>query len=211
MKILFYGDSITDMGRNREVPDGNVASYGSGYPIFVSEKLFESDPLKYTIVNRGISGNRIVDLYARIKADVWNHEPDVLSILIGINDIWHEIGAKNGVDLARYERVYDMLLSDTKERFPDMKIILMEPFVLKGSATEENMDTFKQVYSYAKVVKKLADKYGAYFLPLQKTLDEASEKYGVAPYLFDGVHPDIAGAGLIAREWVKLFKEKVED
>ena len=143
MKILFYGDSITDMGRDRNCEVGAVSSYGVGYPIFVAEKLFEIDPLKWTIVNRGISGNRIVDLYARIKADVWNHKPDVLSILIGINDIWHELGGGNGVDLERFERIYDMLLSDTKERLTDLKIILMEPFVLKGGATAEKYGIFQ--------------------------------------------------------------------
>ena len=86
----------------------------------------------------------------------------------------------------------------------------MEPFVLKGGATAENMEFFKQIYSYAEVVKKLAEKHGAYFLPLQKKLNDVSEKYGVDPYLYDGVHPNIAGAGLIACEWLKLFKEKID-
>ena len=85
MKILFFGDSITDMARSRE-KDGNAFGYGMGYVNSVSSTLKYEDPTKYEIINRGISGNRVVDLYARIKADVWNHNPDLISILIGVND-----------------------------------------------------------------------------------------------------------------------------
>ena len=102
MKIVLFGDSITDMGRDRINNQPNyLGSYGCGYPIFIAGELYKQDPTKHVIYNRGISGNRIVDLYARIKMDVWNLKPDVLSILIGINDIWHEIGDKNGVDIVR--------------------------------------------------------------------------------------------------------------
>ena len=86
MKILFYGDSITDMGRNRNDAPGTVYSYGVGYTNFVVGELKYAAPEKYELINRGISGNKVVDLYARLKADVWNHSPDVLSILIGVND-----------------------------------------------------------------------------------------------------------------------------
>ena len=107
-----------------------------------------------------------------------------------------------------------MLIEDTKKVLPDVKIVLCEPFVLEGSATvEEGTDKvqrFFEVYKYAAVVKKLAEEYGLYFLPLQKKLSEAAEKYGAENYLYDGVHPMVAGAKLIADEWVKLFKEKIE-
>ncbi len=208
MKILFYGDSITDMGRNREVDVGNIFSYGAGYPYAVACELFKEDPNAYTLINKGISGNRTVDLYARVKCDVWNFEPDLLSILIGVNDVWHE-QAGNGVEIDRFEKVYSMLIEDTKKRLPGTEILLMEPFVLHGAATE-NWELFKQVYDYAKVVKKLADKYGLYFLPLQKKFDEAAEKYGPEPYLYDGVHPNVAGAKLIADEWVDYFRKNIK-
>ena len=90
MKIVLFGDSITDMARNRDV-NAQVGEYGFGYPFFVAGELLSEDPKGYKIYNRGISGDRTVDLYARIKRDVWNIEPDVLSILIGINDIWHDL------------------------------------------------------------------------------------------------------------------------
>lgn len=216
-KILFFGDSITDMGRNREFTNPNqVGSYGHGYPIFVASNLYKENPNKYQIINRGIGGNRIVDLYARIKSDVWNLQPDVLSILIGINDIWHELEFNNGVDVVRFEKVYRMLIEDTLNRLPNIKIILCEPFVLEGSATKntpekpDKFNRFCKVYDFAKVVKKIANDYNLFFLPLQKILSEKAQQFGVEHVLYDGVHPMIAGATFIADEWVKLFKEQVE-
>lgn len=214
MKILFFGDSITDMGRDRNQGTAHPYAYGSGYPMFVAGSLYGENPQKYEIINRGISGNRVVDLYARVKADVWNLQPDVLSILIGVNDVWHEVSRRDGVELDRYEKIYRLLIEDTKKRLPGLKIVLCEPFVLEGSATvEENTDKFQRfcaVYKYAETVGKLAEEYGLYFLPLQSKFDEAAKKFGAEHYLFDGVHPMVAGAKLIADEWVKLFKEKIE-
>lgn len=216
-KILFFGDSITDMHRNREEnKPTSIWSYGSGYPIFVASDLYRKDPNGYEVINRGIGGNRVVDLYARIKADVWNLQPDVLSILIGINDIWHEINYKNGVEINRFEKVYRTLIEDTLKVLPNLKIVLCEPFVLKGIATEnteekpDRYEQFLQVYEYAKVVKKLAQEYNLYFLPLQERFTEQAKKHGAEHYLYDGVHPMVAGATLIADEWLKLFKEEIE-
>ena len=99
-----------------------------------------------------------------------------------------------------------MLIADTLKVLPNLKIVLCEPFVLKGAATELNYDRFLEVKEYAKAVKALAEKYGLPFLPLQDKLDEAAEKHGASYYLYDGVHPDAAGARLIADEWMKLYK-----
>lgn len=210
MKILFFGDSITDMGRNRECQIGDCWSYGIGYPSVIASKLSERNPLFYQVINRGISGDRIVDLYARIKRDVWNIKPDVLSILIGINDIWHEIAAQNGVDIARFEKFYRMIIQETNERLPDTKIILCEPFVLEGTATADNMEQFCEIKNYAKVIKKIACDYNLPFVPLQAKFDEMSERFNKSVYLFDGVHPNVAGATLIANEWLRVFDEKVD-
>ena len=207
MKILFFGDSITDMGRNRDLM-GQAFGYGVGYVNNVASALKYENPEKYEIVNRGISGNRVVDLYARVKADVWNHTPDVISILIGINDVWHEIHGGNGVELNRFEKVYRMLIEDTKEQLPNVKFILCEPFVLKGAATEENYEAFCEVKKYAAVVRKLAKEYGAAFVELQNQFDDVAEKYGAVHYLYDGVHPDVAGGKLIAEEWLKVFRKE---
>ena len=207
MKILFFGDSITDMGRNRERTD--VFGLGEGYVFYATGDLKREYP-SIEIINRGISGNRIVDLYARIKSDVWNLEPDVLSILIGVNDVWHEIGSQNGVELDRFIKIYDMLITDTLKVLPNLKIILCEPFVLKGCATEENYERFLEVKEYAKAINSLAEKHSLEFLPLQDAFDKAAEKSCAEYYLYDGVHPDAAGARLIADEWIKLYNEKIK-
>ena len=208
MKIVFFGDSITDMGRSREI-NHNAFGYGVGYVNFIASTLMGDNPEKYDIINRGISGNRVVDLYARIKSDVWNYDPDVVSILIGVNDVWHEISSSNGVDLERYEKVYRMIIEDTKKRVPNVRFILLEPFVLQGTATEERFEEFCEVKKYAKVVKKLAEEYNADFVELQDKFDSAAKAHGGHYYLYDGVHPDVAGGKLIAEEWLKVFRSKL--
>lgn len=204
MKVLFYGDSITDAGRNYGMLYGEEAM-GYGYVKYAAAGLRERGLAEEEIINRGISGNRIVDLYARIKMDCWNHTPDLISILIGVNDVWHEVDWKNGVELDRFEKMYRILIEDTQKALPNVKLLLCEPFVLEGTATSAKFDQFLEVYKYAEVVQKLAKEYGLYFLPLQETLTSAAVKATAAEYLADGVHPAEAGAKLIASEWLKAF------
>ena len=212
MRILFFGDSITDAQRKREEAE-NISPLGFGFVRSVADELLGEYPNEYEIINKGISGHRVVDLYARVKADVWNLKPDVLNILVGVNDVWHEINYSNGVDIERFERIYRMLIEDTIKALPDTKIILCEPFVLEGSATEnteekpDRFNRFQQVYEYAKVVKKLAEEFGLSFIPLQEKFTQKAKENGVKCYLFDGVHPHVAGAHLIAKEWLKEFKK----
>ena len=210
MKIVTFGDSITDVGRTPD-RDGNIFGYGHGYPLMVAGELQLENPEKYQLFNRGNSGHRIVDLYARVKKDVWNLQPDVLSILIGINDIWHGLGENpNGVGLERFEKVYRMLIEDTLERLPNVKIMIMEPFVLHGYATDPKFEEFSKVKEYAAAAKRIAEDYGLFFLPLQEKFDEAAKRFPPVYWTDDGVHPTAAGARLIANEWLKLFKEKID-
>ncbi len=205
MKILFYGDSITDAGRLADW----VGGYSAGFVGEIAAELLCDYPQKFEIVNTGISGNRIVDLYARAKADLWNHNPDLISILIGINDIWHELNHQNGVELDRFIKVYRMLLEDTRKKLPNAKIILCEPFVLEGSATSENYDKFLEIKEYAKEIKKIADEFDVYYLSLQSVLDKACDLAPSSYWLHDGVHPTKPGAKLIANEWIKFFKKNI--
>lgn len=205
MNIVFLGDSITDAGRNLD--NGSMLSIGQGYPMIVCAKLSAEHPNHHTFLNTGVSGSRIVDLYARIKTDVWNHAPDVMSILVGVNDVWHELSdAPNGVEADRFENVYRMLLADTRKRFPNVKFLLLEPFVLRASSTEANWDVFcHEISARSAALQKLAEEFGAMFVPLQSVLDDAC-KCADAPYwLADGVHPTPAGHHLIANAWLKAF------
>lgn len=201
--ILFQGDSITDAGRSRE-DDNNT---GLGYPTLVKGELGFEQPGDFTFINRGISGNRVVDLYARMKIDIINLKPDVMSILIGVNDVWHEVERQNGVAAEKYEKIYSMLIEEIKEALPDIKIMILEPFVLKASATEKEWDAFHtEVLKRAEKAKAIAEKYELPFIPLQDKFDRAEKLMPANYWLRDGVHPTTMGHELIKREWIKTFK-----
>lgn len=210
MKVLFYGDSITDMNRLKDNVSALPFKLGNSYALVTGAYLVGKDPVGYDVVNMGISGNRIVDLYARIKKDVWEEKPDVMSILVGVNDVWHEIINKNGVDIVRFEKIYRMLIEDTLEVLPNLKMMLMEPFVLEGSATKSQYESFLAVKEYAKVVKKLADEYGLVFVELQSKFDKYCEKYGSELLLYDGVHPNLVGTKIISDAWIEAFEKNIE-
>jgi lysophospholipase L1-like esterase len=208
MKLVFFGDSITDMGRNRTVEDGNVHSYGDGYVFFVAGELLERDPNGYEIINRGDSGNRIYQLYARLKKDVWNEKPDFLTILVGVNDIEHK-GNETGTDLVRWEKIYRMILEETRERFPEVKIILMEPFHLYLEGADKEIREFKiaTIERYREILTSISKDYCCEFILLQDKFEAAAKKYTAKNYLYDGTHPSIAGSKLIAKEWLKVFEK----
>lgn len=203
-KILFQGDSITDCGRDREFD----RSMGTGYATNVAQSLGYDYPGQYEFINRGIGGNRIVDVYARIKRDIINIVPDYMSLLIGVNDTWHEFDFQNGVETDKFEKIYDMLISEIKEALPNIKIIILEPYLMIGRATENKFNEFKaDVLEKASVAKKIAAKHNLKFVPLQEKFD-AMEKIVSEPYwTTDGVHPANPGHELIAREWIKAFEE----
>ena len=207
--ILFQGDSITDCGRDKNNPN----SMGIGYPLLVNSYLGLECPLEYTFYNRGISGNRIVDLYARIKSDFINLKPDYASIFIGVNDTWHEIGSKNGVATDKFEKIYTMLIDEVKEALPDIKLIIISPFLLEGTATvdADNPDKFdffkKDVEEKAEVCRKIAEKYGLPLIELQPVFDEALKKAPADYWTRDGVHPTANGHEIIKRLWLDAFNE----
>lgn len=209
-RILFQGDSITDCGRARD----NIASVGTGYAFMVKGELGCEQPGEFNFVNRGISGNRIVDVYARIKQDIINLKPDYMSLLIGVNDVWHELGGRcNGVSAEKFEKIYDMLIGEVLEALPDLKIMILEPFVLEASATAateeepDRWDNFRsEVPLRAAAAKRIAQKYGLPFVALQEKLDEAAKKAPANYWLADGVHPTPVGHFIIKEEWLKAFR-----
>lgn len=194
-KILFQGDSITDAGRVRE----NDSNNGAGYATLVSAELGYMYPNKYTFLNRGISGNRSIDILARIKKDIIELKPDIMSVLVGVNDAW-------GIDEKRYEIYYNMLIEQTKETLPDIKIMILEPFLLKGSGSEEDWDTVRpQVEILGAAAQRVADKHGLKFIPLRQKFDDAVASASKDYLTIDGVHPTPAGHEIIKREWIKAF------
>ena len=203
MRILFQGDSITDAGRDYN----NDGVLGRGYAHLVSAELGFKEPNEHVFINKGISGNRIVDLYARIKRDIINYKPDVMSILIGVNDVWHELGdSPNGVDADKFYKIYSMLIEEIKEALPNIKIMILEPFVLEACSTEANWEYFKvETKKRAEMAKKIAEKYSLPFIELQNGFDELSKQAPNSYWLGDGVHPTAMGHEYIKREWLKVY------
>ncbi len=234
LRILFTGDSITDASRVEMVrsmqemfarmpppaPQGGGAPagpmsmdaftnsiLGTGYPLLVASQLGAEAPGKYEVLNRGISGHRVVDLDARVKRDCINLRPDVLSIMIGINDVWHECIDHNGVDAVKFERVYDAMLAETLAALPGLKLVLIEPYVLNGRATEANWDYFRDETELRRqTTVRLAEKYHALLLPAQKLFSEAAERTCVTDWTRDGVHPPPAGHWMLAQAWLELCR-----
>ena len=210
-KILFLGDSITDTSRIYDTP----TDMGRGYPLLVKASLGLDNP-DYDFVNRGINGNRIVDLYARIKKDIINIAPDVASIYIGINDVWHDIDWQNGVETEKFVKIYEMLLDEIKEALPDIKLILIAPFVLEGKSTQ-NRETDLERFTKFKVgteekiaaVKKIAAKYNMPLIDLQAAFDKECATLSPLRFSLDGVHPTPEGHELIKRLWIETFNSKV--
>lgn len=209
-RILFQGDSITDAGRDRN----NYYGLGWGYAYLVKGTLGVECPNDYEFLNRGVSGNRIVDLYARIKADFINLKPDYASIYIGVNDVWHEIESQNGVDTPKFEKIYTMLIDEVQAACPGIKLIIIAPYVLEGRNTcntEEKPDRLerfqKDVAEKVAVAKKIAEKYGLPLIELQPAFDEACKKAPAEHWTGDGVHPTVCGHELIKRLWIETFEK----
>ncbi|MBQ6823093.1 MAG: SGNH/GDSL hydrolase family protein [Clostridia bacterium] len=203
-RILFQGDSITDCGRNRE----SFYSLGGGYANLVGCYLCGEYPGQYECINKGISGNRIVDVYARIKKDIINLEPDMMSIMIGVNDVWHEVNHQNGVSTEKYELLYEMMLREIQEALPDIKIMIIGPYVIKGTATEEKWEEFRSgVEEKAAAAKRIAEKFGLPFVDMLTRFDEAVAQYPDGDWATEGVHAKNAGKELLKRAWLECFEE----
>ena len=205
--ILFQGDSITDAGRERDAAGSNIG-LGQGYALFIAAQLRAERPKAgLQFLNRGISGNRIVDLYARIKSDTINLKPNVLSVLIGVNDTWHEFGGRqNGVAIPKYERLFRDFLTEVRAALPDIKLVLCEPFVLPcGVVTPEWITEMDQRRI---VVKKLAGEFHTKFVPFQAMFNEAVKQAPPEYWAADGVHPTAAGHMRMAQTWIKEVEGK---
>ena len=201
--ILFQGDSITDTGRHKEDDRGTdrekMGSFlGKGYAMMTAARLLAENP-QMNIKNLGISGNRIVDLYARAQEHIWNHQPDILSILIGVNDTWHHFKRQAGVNQARFDRCYRQLLSETTEACPDVQLVLCHPFVLPCGVVEDGWR--EDVDQRRQTIDQIAGDFDAIVVPFQDMFDEAVKRAPAEHWAPDGVHPSPAGHYLMAQRW----------
>jgi lysophospholipase L1-like esterase len=202
--ILFQGDSITDAGRDRKrVNNANEPSaLGTGFVFLAASQLlaehFEAKP---RIFNRGISGNKVFQLAERWDTDCIALKPDVVSILIGVNDYWHTFKHEYNGTVEKYEGDYRALLERTRRELPTVTLVICEPFVLRCG--EVNEKWFPEFDRYRAAAKKVSTEFNAIFVPFQSLFDEAGKKAPPRYWAGDGVHPTIAGAYLMAQAWLK--------
>jgi lysophospholipase L1-like esterase len=201
--ILFQGDSITDAGRKRDDYEANSQpALGNGYAWLAAAKLLvDHASADLTIYNRGVSGNKVYQLDERWDADCIKLKPNVVSILIGVNDIWHKLNGNYDGTLERYETDYRALLARTKQELPDVRLVVCEPFVLRCGAVTEKW--FPEFDGYCAAARKVAEESGATFVPFQSMFDGAAKIAPPERWAKDGVHPSADGAALMAHEWLK--------
>lgn len=205
--ILFQGDSITDAGRNKdENSSNNSKALGSGYAFMAASELLYNFPDKeLSIYNKGISGNKVYQLAERWETDCLALKPDVLSILIGVNDYWHMRNGNYSGTVETYKNDFKALLERTKKQLPNIKLIIGEPFAVTGLKAVD--DTwFPPLAAYQVAAKELASDFDAVFIPYQKIFTEAQKKAPGIYWTYDGVHPSIAGAQLMATSVLSVIK-----
>lgn len=203
-RILFQGDSITDGARGRNNDPNHIL--GHSYAFLVAAKFGALYPERnLAFFNRGISGNKIPNLAERWQKDTIDLKPTVVSILIGVNDIWHPLGGGQEVSAEKFEEGYDKLLAETVAALPGAKIILCEPFITPGKATSEKWEVWQgHLQKFQAIVTKLGAKYNAPVVKLQRVFDDACKRAPAEYWAWDGVHPTYAGNQLIADEWVRV-------
>jgi acyl-CoA thioesterase-1 len=197
--ILFIGDSITDADRSRLV----YSPYGFGYVHFVAYLLMAKYPhLDLNITNTGISGNTVRDLKERWDSDCISYKPDVLSVLVGVNDAcryYAEPGSAYGVDTKEYEVTYRQLLLKAKEECK-CQIVLMEPFMFCDDPGDA---VFEGLQQYVQIVRGLADEFNAVLVPLQRLINEEIELVPPGKWSEDSVHPYVWAHAWIAKRWLE--------
>ena len=197
--IVFQGDSITDEGRKKDVlePNDNKA-LGKGYAAMAAGHILLANPgMDIKCYNRGISGNKVPDLAARWDQDTVALKPDILSILIGVNDLWHTLafGKTYKGTIQDYEAGYRALIERSQKEIPGVRIVICEPF------TTRTTDDFKPLAEYRAVSRKLADEMKLTFVPFQSLFDEAVKSAPAEFWLWDGIHPSAAGHAVMAHAW----------
>ncbi|MGE4587161.1 MAG: SGNH/GDSL hydrolase family protein [Mangrovibacterium sp.] len=203
--LLFQGDSITDAGRDRKKQLPNDAgSFGGGYALMAAASLLADLPGKnLSIYNRGISGNKVFQLAERWQEDCLELKPDVLSILIGVNDYWHRRNGNYDGTEEVYENDFRALLKRTREALPETCLVICEPYSVDGGTAVE-AGWQEEFEPYRKAAMALAKEFDTLYVPFHSLFREALKHAPAAYWSPDGVHPSMAGAQLMARAWLKV-------
>lgn len=204
--ILLQGDSITDAHRDRdqEAKANNARAMGSGYAMLIGCELLRDHPrAELKIYNRGISGHKVPDLNGRWQEDTIDLQPAVVSILIGVNDIWHKLNGEYDGTVASYEGGFRALLERTQAALPQATLVVCEPFVLRCGAVNDQW--FPEFDERRAAAARVAEDAGTLWVPFQTMFDDAVAA-GVEPSYWagDGVHPSMAGHALMGETWRKI-------
>lgn len=207
--FLFQGDSITDGNRTRDNDWNHVL--GHGYANLIASRLwYDHIDKAFMFYNRGVSGNRVKDLETRWQQDALDLKPDVLSILIGVNDVIAIVEGWSPDSIEQFEESFRKILDKTKEALPDTLIVLCEPFILPLGWVNKKTEVWQiEIPKRQKIVKQLVESYNAVFVELQKPFNDACKKAPAHYWIWDGVHPMPAGHELIARLWIKEVAKKL--
>ena len=203
MKILFQGDSITDAGRDRS----DCHSLGNGYPKYAAEFIKRNNPdMEFEFINLGISGNQTRDLVGRLDSDFIDVQPDIVSILIGINDVWHNAANKTWIPNEVFEERYRTVLQALKDK-TNAKIMMLEPFLIPCA---DKRFFREDLAPKIETVRKLAREYADVYIPTDGLL--ASAFIGDYPlsYAADGVHPTAKGAEFIGRLYAEYIQKLIK-
>lgn len=206
--FLFQGDSITDGNRCRNNDWNHVM--GHGYQYIIASKLWYDFPQKhFHFYNRGVSGNKVTDLEQRWDADAIALKPNLLSILIGINDLDAWMNDNTKFTAADFEESYRNLLKQTIVALPAVQLVLCEPFILPVGKVKDKWNAYNdEMQKRQSIVKKIAAEYNAIFVPLQDAFNKALSKAPADYWIWDGIHPMPAGHELIAIEWLVQVRKK---
>lgn len=202
--ILFQGDSITDAGRKKDYKQpNNSAALGFGYSELIAAFLLcKYHNKKLKIYNRGISGNKVYQLAERWDDDCLKIKPNILSILIGVNDFWHTLDGRYNGTVNKYKIDFVNLLNKTKQELPDVKLIIGEPFAVIG-VNKVDEKWYPMFNEYRAAAKEVANQFNAIFIPYQSIFDSIQNIASGSYWTVDGVHPSLAGAKLMADAWLK--------
>ncbi|WP_326701478.1 GDSL-type esterase/lipase family protein [Streptomyces sp. NBC_01754] len=200
--VLFQGDSVTEGGRLSD-PGRPL---GHGYPSMVAEAVRAGRPGGVTWVNRAVGGDRVADLRARWKQDTLDVEPtpDLVSVLVGVNDTWFRYRAGETTSARAYEDDYRSLLTQVRDRL-DARLVLVEPFLVP--VTAEQWAWREDLDPRIHVVRRLAEEFDAALLAADGLLNQAARAAGGPESIAgDGVHPTPLGHTVLARAWLALVK-----
>ncbi len=200
MKILFQGDSITDAGRDKR----NYHNMGKGYPLYATQHITEAFPeTDFEFINFGIGGNRTSQLFDRLYKDAIEFQPDIISVLIGINDIWHRYGSeKIATTDEQFATNYRAILTRLKKE-TNAKIVMLCPYVLD----HESKEIFKpDLARFLPIIHQLAEEFADAYVPLNELFDEAIKTQPEPLYYSaDGVHPNENGSRFIGKHYYEAI------